>query len=132
MPLHMIMGERPHDTSGGLVLSHLLNSANLFIHNHFWLTVRFPAMAPGTLYYNFCLPHASLWVPLLQPEPTNGSGSAKTWRPRRPAMAAGLTDHVSILVRPPIHQCGMKPAHRGQESLEAHPVFLWSKKASSR
>jgi hypothetical protein len=45
-------------------------------------------------YYNFCLPHASLRQPLVVPEPTNGSGSAKVWRPRTPAMAAGLTDHV--------------------------------------
>ena len=44
------------------------------------------------VYYNFCLPHASLRVPLPQPLPTNGTGSAKTWRPRTPAMAAGLTD----------------------------------------
>ena len=26
--------------------------------------------------------------------PTNGTGSAKVWRPCTPAMAAGLTDHV--------------------------------------
>jgi IS1 family transposase len=45
-------------------------------------------------YYNFCLPHASLRQPLPQPEPTNGSGSAKQWQPQTPAMAAGLTDHV--------------------------------------
>jgi hypothetical protein len=45
-------------------------------------------------YYNFCLPHASLRQPLVVPEPTNGSGSAKVWRPRTPAMAAGLTNHV--------------------------------------
>jgi IS1 family transposase/transposase-like protein len=45
-------------------------------------------------YYNFCLPHASLRQPLLHPEPTNGTGSAKRWQPRTPAMAAGLTDHV--------------------------------------
>ena len=45
-------------------------------------------------YYNFCLPHASLRQPLLVPEPTNGSGSAKRWRPCTPAIAAGLTDHV--------------------------------------
>jgi hypothetical protein len=45
-------------------------------------------------YYNFCLPHASLRQPLLQPEPTKGTGSAKQWRPCTPAMAAGLTDHV--------------------------------------
>ena len=45
-------------------------------------------------YYNFCLPHASLRQPLLVPELTNGSGSAKVWRPCTPAMAAGVTDHV--------------------------------------
>ena len=49
------------------------------------------------VYYNFCLPHASVRVPLLQPEPTNGTGSTKRWRPRTPAMAAGLTDHVWTL-----------------------------------
>src|SRR4030095_9860661 len=44
------------------------------------------------VYYNFCLPHASLRVPLPQPLPTNGTGSAKTWQPRTPAMAPGLAD----------------------------------------
>ena len=48
-------------------------------------------------YYNFCLPHASLRLPLPQPLPTNGTGSAKTWRLRTPAMAAGLTDRVWTL-----------------------------------
>ena len=48
-------------------------------------------------YYNFCLPHASLRQPLPQPEPTHGSGSAKRWQTRTPAMAAGLTDHVWTL-----------------------------------
>lgn len=46
------------------------------------------------VYYNFCLPHVSLRQPLPQPEPTNGSDSAKRWRPCTPAMAAGVTDHV--------------------------------------
>ena len=46
------------------------------------------------VYYNFCLPHASLRHPLLQAEPTPGTGSAKRWQPWTPAMAAGLTDHV--------------------------------------
>jgi IS1 family transposase len=46
------------------------------------------------VYYNFCSPHASLRRPLLQPEPTNGHGSAKCWQLQTPAMAAGLTDHV--------------------------------------
>jgi IS1 family transposase len=49
------------------------------------------------VYYNFCLPHASLRQPLPQPEPTNGTGSAKQWRSWTPAMAAGLTDHVWTL-----------------------------------
>jgi IS1 family transposase len=49
------------------------------------------------IYYNVCLPHASLRQPLPEPEPTHGHGSAKRWRPRTPAMAAGLTDHVWTL-----------------------------------
>ena len=49
------------------------------------------------VYYNFCLPHTSLRLPLPHPEPTHGKGSAKTWRPRTPAMAAGLTDRVWTL-----------------------------------
>jgi len=49
------------------------------------------------VYYNMCLPHASLRQPLAQPEPTNGPSSAKTWWPQTPAMAAGLTDHVWTL-----------------------------------
>jgi len=46
------------------------------------------------VYHNFVLPHASLRQRLPLPEATNGSGSARLWRPRTPAMAAGLTDHV--------------------------------------
>jgi hypothetical protein len=49
------------------------------------------------IYDNFCLPHASLRVPLPQPLPTNGTGSATQWRPQTPAMAAGLTDRVWTL-----------------------------------
>jgi IS1 family transposase len=49
------------------------------------------------VYYNFCLPHVSLRQPLPQPEPTRGTGSAKRWQPRTPAMAVGLTDHVWTL-----------------------------------
>jgi hypothetical protein len=61
--------------------------------------------------HNFVLPHASLRQPLPMPEPTNGAGSCKVWRPRTPAMAAGLTDHVwslreVLLFRgPPWPQC---------------------------
>jgi hypothetical protein len=49
------------------------------------------------MYYNFCLPHASLRQALPEPLPANGTGSAKHWRPRTPAMAAGLTDHIWTL-----------------------------------
>jgi hypothetical protein len=48
-------------------------------------------------YHHFCLSHASLRVPLAEPVPTNGTGSATRWRPWTPAMAAGLTDHVWTL-----------------------------------
>jgi IS1 family transposase len=48
-------------------------------------------------YHNFVLPHASLRQPLLIPEPTDSSGSAKVWQLWTPAMAAGLTDHVWTL-----------------------------------
>src|SRR5215510_10873502 len=48
-------------------------------------------------YYNFCLPHASLRQALPQPESTNGTGSARQWRPQTPAIAAGLTDHMWTL-----------------------------------
>ncbi len=45
-------------------------------------------------YYHFVLPHRSLRERLAEPIPTRGTGSPKQWRPRTPAMAAGLTDHV--------------------------------------
>jgi IS1 family transposase len=45
------------------------------------------------VYYNFVLPHTSLRQALAEPIPTNGTGLAKQWQPRTPAMAAGLTDH---------------------------------------
>jgi hypothetical protein len=37
---------------------------------------------------------SSLRQALAAPVATNGCGSVKVWRPRTPAMAAGLTDHV--------------------------------------
>ena len=49
------------------------------------------------VYYNFCLPHASIRLPLPQPVPSHGMGSATQWRPCTPAMAAGLTDRVWTL-----------------------------------
>jgi hypothetical protein len=41
------------------------------------------------VYYHFVLPHASLRQALAEAIPTNGTGSAKQWRPCTPAMAAG-------------------------------------------
>jgi hypothetical protein len=48
-------------------------------------------------YHNFVLPHVSLRQALAEPIPTNGSGSAKLWQQRSPAMAAGLTNHIWTL-----------------------------------
>jgi IS1 family transposase len=44
-------------------------------------------------YHNVVLPHASLRQALAAPLSTNGTGSARVWRPCTPAMAAGLTAH---------------------------------------
>ncbi|HEY5869101.1 MAG TPA: hypothetical protein VI542_26645 [Candidatus Tectomicrobia bacterium] len=46
------------------------------------------------MYHNFVLPHTSIRQALAVPIATYGRGSAKVGRPRTPAMAAGLTDHV--------------------------------------
>jgi IS1 family transposase len=45
-------------------------------------------------YYNFCLPHLSLRIPLPEPIPTKGNGSPKRWQARTPAMAAGIADQI--------------------------------------
>ncbi len=45
-------------------------------------------------YYNFCLPHWRLRLPLAEPQPTKGNGSQKKWQRRTPAMAAGIADHI--------------------------------------
>lgn len=45
-------------------------------------------------YYNFCLPHHALRLPLPAPLPTKGHGSPKLWQGRTPAMAAGVTRHI--------------------------------------
>jgi hypothetical protein len=48
----------------------------------------------------FCtINRSNPWRPFtdIPPEPTNGTGSAKRWRPQTPAMAADLTDHVWTL-----------------------------------
>jgi IS1 family transposase/transposase-like protein len=45
-------------------------------------------------YHNFVLPHASLRLPLPELEAVPGTGAIKRWRPRPPAMAAGLTARV--------------------------------------
>jgi hypothetical protein len=56
-----------------------------------------PQLALSQTYHNFCLPHGSVRQPVPQPEPPNGTGSAKPWRPEPPAMAAGLTEHIWTL-----------------------------------
>jgi hypothetical protein len=48
MLLYVMIEERPQDASAGPALLRFLNSANAFIYNHFWLSVNFPALAPGT------------------------------------------------------------------------------------
>jgi IS1 family transposase len=45
-------------------------------------------------YYNFCLPHSALRLPLPEPLPTKGNGSPQRWLQRTPAMAADLTDRI--------------------------------------
>jgi len=49
------------------------------------------------VYDNCVLPHASLRLPLAEPIATNGTGSARVWKPYTPALAAGLTAHVWTL-----------------------------------
>jgi hypothetical protein len=44
----MMIAERPHASSAGTVSLPVLVEDNSFIHKHFWLTVNFPAIAPGT------------------------------------------------------------------------------------
>lgn len=46
-------------------------------------------------YYHLCLPHLSLREALAIPHRTRGEGSLRKWRDVTPAMAAGITDHVS-------------------------------------
>jgi hypothetical protein len=53
-----------------------------------------PQLAWSQAYDHFCRPQASLRQALPQPEPTPGTGSAKQWRSRPPARAAGRTDRV--------------------------------------
>ena len=45
-------------------------------------------------YHNFCLPHASLRLPLPEVEMITEPGLTKRWRQQTPAMAAALTDRV--------------------------------------
>jgi hypothetical protein len=44
-------------------------------------------------YYHFARPHKGLRSRLVSPQPTP-KGRLRKWRPRSPAMAAGLTDHL--------------------------------------
>jgi hypothetical protein len=50
-----MLGEQPHAPSAGAESWPVLVEANSSIHKHFWLTVNFPAIAPGipTTPYSF-------------------------------------------------------------------------------
>jgi hypothetical protein len=61
------------------------------------LTIRPHVAAVGRRVNTLCKGEEGIRQPLSQPEPTKGIGSAKTWQPWTPAMAAGLTDHVWTL-----------------------------------
>src|SRR5437773_3070075 len=68
------------------------------------------------VYHNFVLPHGSLHQPLPQPLPAHGHGSAKTWQPRTPAMAAGLTDHAWTLRAAAVSRAAVAPASGGMST----------------
>jgi len=113
---------RIRQTIGNVINTSFVERMNLTLRHHV------PALARRTIqiaktvlgleqqlsltgaYYNFCLPHSSLRLPLPMPIHTKGNGSPKLWEPRTPAMAAGITDHVwhmeeLLLFRaPPWHQ----------------------------
>ena len=61
------------------------------------LSLRQPVAAVGRRVTTLCKGEDGVRQPLPQPEPTNGTGSAKQWRSWTPAMTAGLTDHVWTL-----------------------------------
>jgi hypothetical protein len=54
-------------------------------------------MFPPCSMPSFSTIYSLSWRKCPQPLPTNGTGSAKHWRPCAPAIAAGLTDHVWTL-----------------------------------
>jgi len=45
-------------------------------------------------YYHFCRPHLSLRRQFDEPQARRGQRTSRRYRPRTPAMAAGLTDHI--------------------------------------
>jgi hypothetical protein len=60
----MMIGERPHISSANAASVPILSGANSFIDKHFWLTVNFPAIAPGIPLYRHM--RGSVFVPLDQ------------------------------------------------------------------
>jgi hypothetical protein len=52
----LMSGERPPISSADAASVPILSGANSFIDKHFWLTVNFPAMAPGTPDSAACCP----------------------------------------------------------------------------
>jgi len=64
-----------------------------------WATAQFSGELIAHLewwraYYHFCRPHLSLRLTLDAPQARRGAQTPRRYRPRTPAMAAGLTDHV--------------------------------------
>jgi IS1 family transposase/transposase-like protein len=64
-----------------------------------WATAQFTGELMAHLewwraYYHFCRPHLSLRLKLDVPQARRGAQLPRRYRPRTPAMAAGLTDHI--------------------------------------
>ena len=90
-----------------------------------------PQLALFYCYDNFCLPHASVCQPLLQPAFTNGTGSATQWRPCTPAMAAGLTDRVWSLKEALLFECRRGRNTEAGNGLTNKMIVQWRKTGMS-
>jgi IS1 family transposase len=66
------------------------------------------------VYYNFCLPHTSVRLPLPQPEPTDGIGSATQWQPRTRGHGRGSDrSRLDAARGAPVSRAAMAPASGG-------------------
>jgi hypothetical protein len=78
------------------------------------------------VYSNFVLPHASLRQACPQPVRTDGSGSARVWRPCTPAMAAGLADHVWSLRAVLLFRVPPWPQPQSGEATSQSMIVAWT------